>query len=127
MNNMNVNVNPSPYVKPTLNVTNLQIRVQNLVLFTSVTINVILMGANNEFIDSVSYTLSGTDYTSWNNDDTYIVDYVLTQLGLTQVQNTNNGLTQLGLTQLGLTQVTVIETAQITDNGLTQVPVVETA
>ena len=124
---MNVNVNPSPYVKPTLNVTNLQIRVQNLVLFTSVTINVILMGANNEFIDSVSYTLSGTDYTSWNNDDTYIVDYVLTQLGLTQVQNTNNGLTQLGLTQLGLTQVTVVETAQITDNGLTQAPVVETA
>lgn len=119
---MNVNVNPSPYVKPTLNVTNLQIRVQNLVLFTSVTINVILMGANNEFIDSVSYTLSGTDYTSWNNDDTYIVDYVLTQLGLTQVQNTNNGLTQLGLTQ-----VTVVETAQITDNGLTQAPVVETA
>ena len=124
---MNVNVNPSPYVKPTLNVTNLQIRVQNLVLFTSVTINVILMGANNEFIDSISYTLAGTDYTSWNNDDTYIVDYVLTQLGLTQVQNTNNGLTQLGLTQLGLTQVTVVETAQITDNGLTQAPVVETA
>jgi hypothetical protein len=84
MNNMNVNVNPSPYVKPTLNVTNIQIRVQNLVLFTSVTVNVILMGENNEFIDSVSYTLAGTDYTSWNNDDTYIVDYVLTQLGLTQ-------------------------------------------
>ena len=81
---MNVNVNPSPYVKPTLNVTNIQIRVQNLVLFTSVTVNVILMGANNEFIDSVSYTLSGTEYTNWNNDDTYIVDYVLTQLGLTQ-------------------------------------------
>jgi len=80
---MDISVVPSPYVKPVINITKIQIRVANLELFTSVNIIVILLD-NNDYIDTVSYILEGTDYTSWNNDDTYIVDYVLTQLGLTQ-------------------------------------------
>jgi len=84
MNQTNVTVIPSPYVRPSIDITNVQIRVMNLVLFKSVTINVVLMGNNNTFIDSKNYVLEGTDYTSWMNDDTYIVDYTLTQLGLTQ-------------------------------------------
>ncbi len=56
----------------------------NLILFTSVSVNVALLEENNTFVDSKSFLLEGTDYTSWNNDDTYIVNYVLTQLGMTQ-------------------------------------------
>ena len=84
MNNTNVNVIPAPYVRPPVDIISIQIRVQTLVLFTSATINVILLGENGTFIDSKNYLLEGTDYTSWNNDDSYIVNYVLTQLGLTE-------------------------------------------
>lgn len=79
----NVNVVPAPYIRPTMNITNLQIRVVNLALFTSVSLNVILF-ENNNYIDSKTYTLSGDDYTQWMNDDSYIVNYVLAQLGLTE-------------------------------------------
>jgi|LakMenEpi03Aug12_release.lakeMendotaPanAssembly.Ray.scaffolds.fasta_scaffold3082653_1 hypothetical protein len=84
MNNTNVNVIPAPYVRPPVDVVSLQIRVQSLILFTSATITVFLMGVNDVFLDSRIFVLEGTDYTSWNNDDSYIVNYVLTQLGLTE-------------------------------------------
>jgi len=80
---VNVPVVPAPYIRPTMNITNIQIRVMNLVLFTSVSINVILF-ENTNYIDSKQYTLSGDDYTNWMNDDSYIVNYVLAQLGLTE-------------------------------------------
>jgi hypothetical protein len=83
MNETKVSVVPSPYVRPPVNVTNIQIRVMNLILFQSVAVNVVLM-SDNTFIESKNYVLEGTNYTSWMNDDTYIVDYVLAQLGLTQ-------------------------------------------
>ena len=81
---MDIAVIPAPYVKPSVDITNVQIRVTNLVLFTSVNLNVLLMDSNNNFIDAKQYTLTGTDYTNWSNDDSYIVNYVLAQLGLTQ-------------------------------------------
>lgn len=83
MNETKVSVVPSPYVRPSVDITNVQIRVMNLVLFQSVNVNVVLM-SDNTFIESKNYVLEGTNYTSWMNDDTYIVDYVLGQLGLTQ-------------------------------------------
>jgi hypothetical protein len=81
---MDISVIPAPYVKPSVDITSVQIRVMNLVLFTSVSINAMLMGNNNKFIDVKQYTLTGDDYTNWSNDDTYIVNYVLAQLGLTK-------------------------------------------
>lgn len=82
---MNIAVTPSPYVKPTLNVTNVNIRVMNVVLFDSVNINVTLL-SDTTFLDSKLFSLKGEDYKKWGSDDTYIVSYVLTQLGLTQLQ-----------------------------------------
>jgi hypothetical protein len=82
MNDMNVPVNPSPYVRPTVDITSIQVRVMNIVLFKSVNLNVILF-SNNNYVDSKNYLLEGTDYTNWSNDDTYIIDYVLNKLGLT--------------------------------------------
>ncbi len=80
---MNVNVVPEPYVRPSINITSIQVRVINLNLFQSVNVSVTLL-SNNDYVDSKSYTLEGDDYTNWGNDDTYIVNYVLNQLGLTQ-------------------------------------------
>ena len=85
-NQMDVQVVPSPYIV-TSNITNLQIRVISLALFTSVTVNVNLF-SGNEFIISKSYILEGDEYTNWGNDDNYIINYVLTKLDLTQVVTT---------------------------------------
>lgn len=79
-----ISVIPAPYVKPTVDITGLQIRVMNVILFTSASINVVLTGDNNSYIDCKQYILSGADYTNWANDDNYIVNYVLAQLGLTK-------------------------------------------
>jgi hypothetical protein len=83
MNPMNVDVVPSPYVRPSINITSIQVRVINLNLFQSVNVNVLLF-SNNDYVDSKSYLLEGDDYTNWGNDDNYIIDYVLDKLGLTQ-------------------------------------------
>ena len=40
---------------------------------------------NKNLIDNKFFTLEGTDYTNWANDDTYIITYVLAQLNLTKV------------------------------------------
>jgi hypothetical protein len=83
MNDMNVNVVPTPYVRPSVDITTIQVRVTNINLFKNVNINVTLK-SNNNFVDVKSYILEGADYTNWGNDDTYIVNYVLNKLGLTQ-------------------------------------------
>jgi hypothetical protein len=80
---MVVPVVPAPYTRPTMNITNVEIRVMNLVLFTNVSVSAVLFEDRN-YIDSKQYILSGDDYTNWMNDDSYIVNYVLNQLGLTE-------------------------------------------
>ena len=40
---------------------------------------------NKNLIDNKFFTLEGTDYTNWANDDTYIITYVLEKLNLTKV------------------------------------------
>jgi hypothetical protein len=81
-NQTNIEVVPTAY--SVANITSIQISVSNLILFTSVTINVILM-SNIDILGIKTYTLVGSDYTNWMNDDSYITNYTLTQLGLTAI------------------------------------------
>lgn len=89
MDDIVVNVNDSNYVQTNV-INNIKIKVSKLILFTSVSLCVNLLN-NNTLIDNKFYTLSGTDYTNWMNDDTYIVTYVLTQLNLTKVPTVRTG------------------------------------
>ena len=82
-NNSSVDVQPSPFVT-SATISNIEIRVMNVNLFTSVNVNVVLFDANKNYIDSKTYLLEGTDYTNWGNDDIYIQNYVLAKLGLTK-------------------------------------------
>ena len=82
MEDIAINVNDSNYVQTNV-INNIKIKVNRLILFTSVSLCVNLLN-NNTLIDNKFFTLSGTDYTNWINDDTYIVTYVLTQLNLTK-------------------------------------------
>jgi|688.fasta_scaffold807367_2 hypothetical protein len=82
MDNMKIPVISSPFVK-SYTITNVHIRVMNLVLYKSVNIHAILMD-NDTHIDSKMFKLENEDYTNWGNDDNYITNYVLSKLGLTQ-------------------------------------------
>jgi hypothetical protein len=83
MEDIEVKVNDSNYVQTNV-INNIKIKVNRLVLFTSVSLCVNLLN-DNTLIDNKFFTLTGTDYTNWANDDTYIVTYVLAQLNLTKV------------------------------------------
>jgi len=65
-------------------VNNIQIRVMNVELYKSVSVYVMLF-SDKTVVDTKNFLLTGDDYTSWGNDDDYIVNYVLTKLNLTKL------------------------------------------
>jgi hypothetical protein len=83
MNRQEVQIEPTQ-ITQVKNVTSFTVIVANLQLFKSVTILVRLFDENNKFVDSKSLTLDGTDYTNWNNDDNYIINYVASHYGFTK-------------------------------------------
>ncbi len=92
MDNMNIPVVSSPFTK-SYTITNVHIRVMNLVLYKSVDVYVTLMD-NSTHIESKMIKIENEDYTNWGNDDSYITNFVLTKLGLTQ---SDSEVTQPGI------------------------------
>jgi hypothetical protein len=78
MNQISVNVQDSPYVR-TNTITNINIRIISIELFTHLTICVSLFD-NNQLVDNVNLQIIGDEYNNWGNDDQYIVDLVLSKL-----------------------------------------------
>lgn len=64
-------------------ITSFTVNVLRLELFTSVTVNAILYGADNNFIEAKTITISGQDYLDWNNNDQYLINKVAEILGFT--------------------------------------------
>jgi hypothetical protein len=56
------------------------VSVNEITLFTSCTLSVILYDTEDRPYDNRIYKLEGQDYLSWNTDDKYITDYVKSQL-----------------------------------------------
>jgi hypothetical protein len=76
-----VNVQDFPYVvSNTIN--NVRISVGQVILFKSVHINALLLQDNN-LIESKFFTITGDEYNNWSNDDQYLVDLVMSKLGMT--------------------------------------------
>jgi len=59
------------------------VQIRNVVLNTSVEIQVTFFDANKNMGDMKSVTLTGTEYTNWGNDDNYIINMACQKLGLT--------------------------------------------
>jgi len=85
MENIDIPVIDSPYTKKYI-INKVFIRVMNLELYKSVTVHARLMD-NNEMVKSEMFVIEGEDYTNWGNNDDYIVNYVLTKLGLTKMSS----------------------------------------
>jgi hypothetical protein len=78
---MQVNVQPKDIVT-TRTINSIEITEIKVQLNTSAKIVVRLLDENENLINIEILTISETDYTNWGNDDQYIIDYSLTQLGL---------------------------------------------
>jgi hypothetical protein len=82
MDGENIIINSFNYVKTTESiVNNIVIRVNQLELFKSIQIYVILYN-DKEYVDNKQIVLSGEEYANWGNDDTYIINTVLAKLNL---------------------------------------------
>jgi hypothetical protein len=82
MSDINVNVQDSSYVK-TNTINNVKIRIMNVDLFNSITVCASLF-ENKSLVDNKVYKIEGEEYSNWGNDDTYIVNLILTKLGMTR-------------------------------------------
>ena len=69
-----------PPIKREQKINQFKVEVSQLILFTSVSLNVILYDADERFICVKSYRLEGADYEAWSSDDSYIIKYVRDQL-----------------------------------------------
>jgi hypothetical protein len=78
---MQVNVQPKDIVT-TRTINSIEILEISVQLNTSAKIVVKLFDENGGLIDAEVLTISETEYTNWGNDDQYIIDWSLTQLGL---------------------------------------------
>jgi|688.fasta_scaffold601513_1 hypothetical protein len=78
---MQVNVQPKDIVT-TRTINSIEITETIVQLNTSAKIVVKLLDENGSLINVEVLTISETEYTNWGNDDQYIIDYALTQLGL---------------------------------------------
>jgi hypothetical protein len=78
---MKVNVQPKDIVT-TRTINSIEITEIIVQLNTSAKIVVKLLDENASLINVEVLTISETEYTDWGNDDQYIIDYVLIQLGL---------------------------------------------
>lgn len=63
-------------------ISSFSIRVQQLDLFKSVSLVVMLFDTDGNIVETKFLTLEGEDYLGWNNDDQYIVNYVANKLNL---------------------------------------------
>jgi hypothetical protein len=83
MNNYKVDVNPKDFtVVNTANSAELQ--VNNLIIGLSVDIMVLIKDSNGNIFKVEGVHIEGEEYNNWGNDDQYLVNLVLSKIGLTQ-------------------------------------------
>ena len=80
-------IEPFEYVKRNI-ATSMSLKVVQFVLFTSVIVHATLFDDDKVIVLSTNIEISGDDYLSWANDDTYIYNYVATKLGVVVRQTT---------------------------------------
>ena len=64
-------------------INNVLIKIINMKLSEFANISVILR-CNDDFIENYTFHLEGNEYKQWGSSDDFIVDYVLTKIGLTR-------------------------------------------
>lgn len=82
MNNIQVDVNDFTLEAPV--VTKIDMEVMELVLDSHVIMVVHYLNAAGNLLDNKFVKIEGDEYNAWGDDDNYIINLVLTKLGLTK-------------------------------------------
>lgn len=70
--------------------TNVEMHMSNLVLGTSIDINVLFKDSQGRVFKMELVRVQGDEYSQWGNDDNYLIDLVLSKLGLSRNAAVNN-------------------------------------
>lgn len=81
---MSIQVVPTP-LSDTPIICGFNYNVNTFILNTSITFNIILLDQVNTPLAVRQVTLAGEDYTSWGNNDQYVITYICNALGLEQL------------------------------------------
>ena len=83
MNNYEIDVNPKDFIN--VNTANkVELRVSNLQIGTSVDVTLMIKDLNENIFKVENVHIEGEEYENWGNDDQYLVNIVLSKVGLTQ-------------------------------------------
>jgi len=82
MDNIQIDVNDFTLDAPV--VAKIEMEVMEMVLDSHVTMAVHYLNANGNLLDNKMVKIAGDEYNAWGDDDNYIVNLVLTKLGLTK-------------------------------------------
>ena len=86
MNNYTVKVDPCDFV--TVNVSDsVEMRISNLNIGVSVDVTCLIKDSNGNMFKVQNVHLEGEEYSNWGNSDVYLVNTVLSKLGLTPNPN----------------------------------------
>jgi len=80
MSNIQVDVNDFTLDAPV--VSKIEMEVMEMVLDSHVTMVVHYLNANGNSLDNKIVKIEGEEYNAWGDDDNYIINLVLTKLGL---------------------------------------------
>ena len=64
-------------------VASFRVDVNNILLFCSANLGIVLFDTSNNYIDGFPMTLRGDDYNNWGGDDEYIGTIIANKLGFT--------------------------------------------
>lgn len=82
MNNIQVDVNDFTLDAPV--VVKIEMEVIEMILDSHVTMAVRYLNDNGNLLDNKIVKIEGDEYNAWGDDDNYIINLVLTKLGLTK-------------------------------------------
>jgi len=89
MNNYDVDVNPKDFI--TTNTANkVELRVSNLQIGSSVDVTLLIKDLNGNIFKVENVRIEGEEYNNWGSDDQYLVNVVLSKVGLTQKAKESN-------------------------------------
>jgi hypothetical protein len=88
MNTETTPINPVQQVV-TNTITSFSVSILSIEIFKSAQLGVKLYDVNNNFINMVSLTISGTEYNKWGSDDNYLIEYVANYYGYTIISDIN--------------------------------------
>lgn len=78
-----VNIVPKEFIISNI-ATKVNFKITNFVLNTSISISTIIYNENDVAFKFDSFEISGDEYNNWVNSDEYIINLILSKLGLQQ-------------------------------------------